>query len=170
MDTQHCSNNKEGIAAALLFEVIQESKKGPAPHLLLLQYQEHTHSCYGREVKRKPLLKKSHKKSHLQTLQTQKNVLWSDLFGVGTICYLWLKSQTVHDRESSTPRVKHGGGSIFILHQQKGKLVTVEGKMSSYLCWICQNFTCNITVKKKQKKKPCSTRIGLILLSKATYN
>lgn len=65
MDTQHCSNNKEGIAAALLFEVIQESKKGPAPHLLLLLYQEHTHSCYGREVKRKPLLKKSHKKSHL---------------------------------------------------------------------------------------------------------
>ncbi|MCJ8733927.1 hypothetical protein PDJAM_G00229400 [Pangasius djambal] len=93
---------------------------GESVHRTTISRALHKSGLYGRVARRKPLLKESHKKSHLQfatshvgdTANMWKKVLWSDetkieLFGLNAKRYVWLKPNTAHHPELTTWNSPH---------------------------------------------------------------
>ena len=104
-----------------------KAQVGESVHRTTISCALHKSGLYIIVIRRKPLLKESHKKSPLQfarshvgdTANMWKNVLWSDEtrilpFHLKAKRYVWRKTNTAHHLEHTIPTIKHGGGSIML--------------------------------------------------------
>ncbi len=142
------SNSRRMSAASIALEVAEAEGQLVSAQTIRRTLQQV--GLHGRHPRRKPLLKRTHKKARKQfaednlskSMNYWNHVLWSDetktnLFGSDCVQHVWRRPGEEYQENCVLPTVKHGGGSIMVWGCMSaagtGELQFTEGNMDSYM-------------------------------------